>query len=61
MFCPFALHRCIRHRNDWGALILVDDRFRANPNKYITGNEEKGYANFIPSMFQVAVLESMKD
>nr|XP_030143870.3 Fanconi anemia group J protein isoform X4 [Taeniopygia guttata] len=32
-----ALGRCIRHRNDWGALILVDDRFKKNPNKYITG------------------------
>ncbi|KAJ8280941.1 hypothetical protein GJAV_G00061310 [Gymnothorax javanicus] len=32
-----ALGRCIRHKNDWGALILVDDRFRCNPNKYITG------------------------
>ncbi|KAK1785995.1 hypothetical protein P4O66_017747 [Electrophorus voltai] len=32
-----ALGRCIRHRNDWGALILVDDRFRSNPNKYIAG------------------------
>ncbi|KAM9359039.1 Fanconi anemia group J protein [Symphorus nematophorus] len=32
-----ALGRCIRHRNDWGALILVDDRYRSNPNKYITG------------------------
>ncbi|KAJ7422146.1 Fanconi anemia group J protein like protein [Willisornis vidua] len=32
-----ALGRCIRHRNDWGALILVDDRFRNNPDKYITG------------------------
>ncbi|XP_056613657.1 Fanconi anemia group J protein isoform X3 [Triplophysa dalaica] len=32
-----ALGRCIRHKNDWGALILVDDRFRANPNRYITG------------------------
>ncbi|XP_028319623.1 Fanconi anemia group J protein, partial [Gouania willdenowi] len=32
-----ALGRCIRHRKDWGALILVDDRFRNNPNKYITG------------------------
>ncbi|XP_046892366.1 Fanconi anemia group J protein [Hypomesus transpacificus] len=32
-----ALGRCIRHKNDWGALILVDDRFRNNPNKYITG------------------------
>ncbi|XP_061537622.1 Fanconi anemia group J protein isoform X4 [Phycodurus eques] len=30
-----ALGRCIRHRNDWGALILVDDRYRSNPNKYI--------------------------
>ncbi|CAL8360145.1 unnamed protein product [Merluccius merluccius] len=32
-----ALGRCIRHKNDWGALILVDERFRNNPNKYITG------------------------
>ncbi|PKU29042.1 fanconi anemia group j protein [Limosa lapponica baueri] len=31
---------CIRHRNDWGALILVDDRFRNNPNKYITGGQK---------------------
>ncbi|XP_061682725.1 Fanconi anemia group J protein isoform X2 [Syngnathoides biaculeatus] len=30
-----ALGRCIRHRTDWGALILVDDRYRSNPNKYI--------------------------
>ncbi|XP_077168830.1 Fanconi anemia group J protein isoform X2 [Paroedura picta] len=32
-----ALGRCIRHKRDWGALILVDDRFRRNPNKYIAG------------------------
>uniref|UniRef100_A0A4W3J9H9 DNA 5'-3' helicase n=1 Tax=Callorhinchus milii TaxID=7868 RepID=A0A4W3J9H9_CALMI len=32
-----ALGRCIRHKNDWGALILVDDRFRNNPNRYING------------------------
>ncbi|KAM9801201.1 Fanconi anemia group J protein [Neosynchiropus ocellatus] len=32
-----ALGRCIRHRKDWGALILVDDRYRNNPNRYITG------------------------
>nr|XP_020642475.1 Fanconi anemia group J protein isoform X1 [Pogona vitticeps] len=32
-----ALGRCIRHRSDWGALILVDDRFRRNPDKYIAG------------------------
>ncbi|XP_033618816.1 Fanconi anemia group J protein isoform X2 [Fukomys damarensis] len=32
-----ALGRCIRHKNDWGALILVDDRFRNNPSRYISG------------------------
>ncbi|XP_070591400.1 Fanconi anemia group J protein isoform X2 [Erythrolamprus reginae] len=32
-----ALGRCIRHRSDWGALILVDDRFGKIPNKYTTG------------------------
>ncbi|XP_044286098.1 Fanconi anemia group J protein isoform X2 [Varanus komodoensis] len=32
-----ALGRCIRHKSDWGALILVDDRFGRNPNKYIAG------------------------
>ncbi|KAM7067532.1 Fanconi anemia group J protein isoform 1-T1 [Molossus nigricans] len=32
-----ALGRCIRHKHDWGALILVDDRFRSNPGRYISG------------------------
>uniref|UniRef100_A0A670YTE7 DNA 5'-3' helicase n=1 Tax=Pseudonaja textilis TaxID=8673 RepID=A0A670YTE7_PSETE len=32
-----ALGRCIRHRSDWGALILVDDRFGKSPNKYTAG------------------------
>ncbi|XP_069767555.1 Fanconi anemia group J protein isoform X2 [Narcine bancroftii] len=32
-----ALGRCIRHKTDWGALILVDDRFGRNDKKYITG------------------------
>ncbi|XP_031207120.1 Fanconi anemia group J protein isoform X2 [Mastomys coucha] len=32
-----ALGRCIRHKNDWGALILVDGRFNNNPNRYISG------------------------
>uniref|UniRef100_A0A6Q2X960 DNA 5'-3' helicase n=1 Tax=Esox lucius TaxID=8010 RepID=A0A6Q2X960_ESOLU len=32
-----ALGRCIRHKNDWGALILVDERFGNNPNRYISG------------------------
>ncbi|KAJ8871900.1 hypothetical protein PR048_028240 [Dryococelus australis] len=27
-----ALGRCIRHRNDWGAILLVDSRFRGNPS-----------------------------
>ncbi|XP_077868953.1 uncharacterized protein LOC102809144, partial [Saccoglossus kowalevskii] len=31
-----ALGRCIRHRNDWGALILVDERF-SKSNRYIKG------------------------
>ncbi|XP_077996428.1 Fanconi anemia group J protein homolog [Glandiceps talaboti] len=32
-----ALGRCIRHRQDWGALILVDERFGKNPTRYIKG------------------------
>ncbi|KAK6968419.1 Fanconi anemia group J protein, partial [Biomphalaria glabrata] len=32
-----ALGRCIRHRNDWGALIIVDERFVRDPQKYCTG------------------------
>ena len=32
-----GLGRCIRHRKDWGAIILVDERFYKNPHKYIKG------------------------
>nr|XP_048302714.1 Fanconi anemia group J protein isoform X2 [Myodes glareolus] len=32
-----ALGRCIRHKNDWGALILVDDRFNSNRDRYTSG------------------------
>ena len=32
-----ALGRCIRHRNDWGALIMVDKRFVTNPQRYCSG------------------------
>jgi Fanconi anemia group J protein len=32
-----ALGRCIRHRNDWGAIILVDHRYFSQPQKYIKG------------------------
>ncbi|XP_034935699.1 Fanconi anemia group J protein homolog [Chelonus insularis] len=28
-----ALGRCIRHRNDWGAILLVDDRFLLSHNQ----------------------------
>uniref|UniRef100_UPI00358E39C6 Fanconi anemia group J protein homolog n=1 Tax=Myxine glutinosa TaxID=7769 RepID=UPI00358E39C6 len=32
-----ALGRCIRHKNDWGSLLLVDERFAKNSKKYISG------------------------
>uniref|UniRef100_A0A5K3EF13 Helicase ATP-binding domain-containing protein n=2 Tax=Mesocestoides corti TaxID=53468 RepID=A0A5K3EF13_MESCO len=32
-----ALGRCIRHRNDWGAIILVDARFVEQPARYLSG------------------------
>jgi len=28
-----AVGRCIRHRYDWGAIVLVDDRFRQPRNQ----------------------------
>ncbi|KAG8224961.1 hypothetical protein J437_LFUL006652 [Ladona fulva] len=31
-----ALGRCIRHRNDWGAIILIDDRFSKN-KRFVQG------------------------
>lgn len=31
-----ALGRCIRHRHDWGAILLVDDRF-AKIQRYVDG------------------------
>ena len=27
-----ALGRCIRHRRDWGAILMVDDRYQKNPS-----------------------------
>jgi hypothetical protein len=30
---PQALGRCIRHRLDWGAILMVDDRFRQPRNQ----------------------------
>ena len=32
-----GLGRCIRHRKDWGAIILVDDRYFRQPQKYLKG------------------------
>ena len=31
-----ALGRCIRHRDDWGAILMVDDRFQRN-TRYVGG------------------------
>jgi len=31
-----ALGRCIRHKKDWGAILMVDDRYRKN-EKYVNG------------------------
>ncbi|GFN96610.1 fanconi anemia group j protein homolog [Plakobranchus ocellatus] len=47
-----ALGRCIRHRQDWGALIIVDDRFVKSPAKYCKGlskwvrNKIQNFHNF---------------
>lgn len=30
---PQALGRCIRHRLDWGAILMVDDRFKLPRNQ----------------------------
>merc|ERR1719370_924338 len=30
-----ALGRCIRHKDDWGAILMVDERYRGNP-KYVS-------------------------
>ncbi|PAA47632.1 hypothetical protein BOX15_Mlig004721g5, partial [Macrostomum lignano] len=32
-----ALGRCIRHRHDWGALLLVDERFAQRSGRYLAG------------------------
>ncbi|XP_067685021.1 Fanconi anemia group J protein homolog [Haliotis asinina] len=51
-----ALGRCIRHRRDWGALIIVDERFVKNPQKYLKGlskwvrNKAVSYNTFSSAM-----------
>ncbi len=30
-----ALGRCIRHRQDWGAILMIDSRFQRDPGRYI--------------------------
>ena len=32
-----ALGRCIRHREDWGAIILAEARFVEQPQRYLRG------------------------
>ncbi|KAL3858387.1 hypothetical protein ACJMK2_012978 [Sinanodonta woodiana] len=51
-----ALGRCIRHRKDWGALIIVDERFVNNREKYCKGlskwvrNKVQSYHKFESAM-----------
>ena len=33
LLCLQALGRCIRHRLDWGAILMVDERFRQPRNQ----------------------------
>ena len=49
-----ALGRCLRHRNDWGAILLVDSRWqveknRSNVSKWLQKflKSHGGYQNFI--------------
>ncbi|KAI8502870.1 Fanconi anemia group J protein [Branchiostoma belcheri] len=43
-----ALGRCIRHKQDWGALILVDDRFSRGQGRYT--KETGGATDFLQPM-----------
>lgn len=31
--CTQAVGRCIRHKYDWGAIVLLDERFRGGNNQ----------------------------
>lgn len=53
-----ALGRCIRHKADWGAILLVDDRFSKIP-RYVNGLSKWvrssicHYNNFNPMIFKL--------
>lgn len=56
-----GLGRCIRHRKDWGAIILVDERFFKNPQRYM-----KGVSKWIRNKFNTfpnykSALSSLKE
>ena len=53
-----ALGRCIRHRNDWGAILMVDQRYRCNP-RYVNSlskwvrNDVRHFNNCKNALFQL--------
>ncbi|CAB4000410.1 Fanconi anemia group J, partial [Paramuricea clavata] len=57
-----ALGRCIRHRNDWGAILLIDERFGKSPkyrnglSKWIRGKvvHHNNFPNLISSLKKFA-------
>ncbi|XP_071093309.1 Fanconi anemia group J protein homolog [Haliotis cracherodii] len=61
-----ALGRCIRHRRDWGALIIVDERFVKNPQKYHKGlskwvrNKAVSYNTFNSAMDSLSCFTKLR-
>ncbi|XP_071944930.1 Fanconi anemia group J protein homolog [Antedon mediterranea] len=55
-----ALGRCIRHKNDWGSLILVDERYGRNPTKYISGLSKWIRNNVIHIKYAGELLQSLE-
>lgn len=47
-----ALGRCLRHKNDWGALIMVDSRYSPHQKKISGWVREQMRTNMPYSVFQ---------
>lgn len=54
-----ALGRCIRHKDDWGAIILVDDRF-LHGEKYVKGLSKWVRAMLKPHYNYYAAMKSLE-
>ena len=67
-----ALGRCIRHKNDWGAILMVDDRYAKNPryvqslskwvrgrvaNYYNCGSMLQSLSQFTSDMKELALVQ----